>query len=288
MRDEEIEKVNVKEEPLNSPEIDIDRNKWLINYLTKQPLLTASSPLDTVNEFLKLLNRCSNLCFVLCDKRKAAIIYLLVRNKVAYFGQIKKILKINGGSLAFFLGSGEAEDYEPGLLQRKGIIRRVEAGEFEKEKKILGNAKNSAHKVKYFFCLTDQAREFYSSIPEGELERLSENANLINQKHAEMGRIERQSGRTAEQETKKKEAAKKIYNKVEELKESFAARKENNSLADFKKELLKLREMEEFRAFPDLMHERCRIFFKWPEEKWAKYLDQIRARWKRMRREIEG
>ena len=288
MRDEEIEKVNVKGETLNSPEIDIDRNKWLINYLTKQPLLTASSPLDTVNGFLKLLNRCSNLCSVLCSRRKASIIYLLVKNQITYLGQIKKILKINGGSLVFLLGSGEEEDYEPGLLQRKGIIRRVEAGEFEKEKKILDHAKTSAHRVKYFLCLTDQAREFYSSIPEGELERLSENAGLSNQKYANRELIKRQAGRTDEQETKKKEAAKKIYNKVEELKESFAARKENNSLADFKKELLKLREMEEFRAFPDLMHERCRIFFKWPEEKWAKYLDQIRARWEKMRREIEG
>lgn len=280
--------VKGNEQTVNQPQIDIDRKKWLINYLTNQQLPNTSSLQETVNEFQKLLNLCVDLCSLIQDKRKAAIIYLLLKNKITYFGQVEQILDLNGGSIVFLLGSGDEENYKPGFLGKKGIIRRVDNGEFGKEKKILERNRKSRHQIKRFFCLTDNAKAFYSNIPLAELERLSENAVLINHLHERMQAIERQVEKVNGRETREKEAFNKLYHRIKEIKEEFAARNENNSLAEFKKELLKLRELEEFKAFPDLIRKNFGVFFKWKEERWKEHLDQIRKQWREPMREIEG
>jgi hypothetical protein len=287
MSNENRKRVKEKEETLNQEKIEIDRKKWLINYLTNQPLSHTSSSKETVNEFQKLLNRCSDLCSVIYDKRKASVIFLLLKNKVTYFGQVKQMLGLNGGSIAFLLGSGEGENYVPGLLEKKGIIRRVSEKEFGQEKKILDRNRRSSHQIKHFFCLTDGAKQFYSNIPE-ELERLSEKANVVNRLHERMQLVERQTERANDLEARKNEAFNKLYRRIEEIKEKFAARKENNSLAEFKKELMKLRELEEFKEFPDLLRDRFRFYWKLSEEKWKQYLGQIRSKWEALANETNG
>jgi len=42
--------VKGEQKKLNQSQIDIDRNKWLINYLTNQPLPNNSSPKEMVKE----------------------------------------------------------------------------------------------------------------------------------------------------------------------------------------------------------------------------------------------
>jgi len=159
----------------------IKPKKGLINYLINQPFNDPLEGKKWLSKTMDLLNHYAFFLGQLENKRKATVVLLLLANKVTYFGQLKRLFgeKVNPASIVFVMDD----------LTRRGIIRETEKKEFLDEKRIFeGICRNP---IKRFYCLTDDAFEFYSLFEE-KIKGLSIRFDLLTKEKEWLSNIKKQ------------------------------------------------------------------------------------------------